>query len=135
MKVVLDSNVLVAAFATEGLCHLVYGTILVQHELLLSPIILKEVEKALQGKLKVPKAQVREIIRFLKEHSTLIEDHAPANIECRDPDDLFVVGVALLGEASTIVTGDADLLVLKQVENVSIVSPRQFWESLRNKSA
>lgn len=133
MKVVLDSNVLVAAFATQGLCHLVCETVSAQHELLLSPIILNEVEKALQGKLKVPKAQVEEIIRTLKEHSTLIKDHAAPNIECRDSDDLFVVGVALLGEASTIVTGDADLLVLKQVENVSIVSPRQFWEFLRNK--
>lgn len=131
MKVVLDSNILVAAFATEGLCHLVYETILAQHELLISPIILGEVEKALQRKLKVPKAQVHEIIRFLNEHATLINAHAATKIACRDQDDLFVIGLALQGEACAIVTGDADLLVLKKVENVSIVSPRQFWESLR----
>ena len=131
MRVVVDSNVIVAAFATQGLCHLVCETVWTQHEMLLSPRVIQEVERAALEKIKLPPAQVQEMVRFLKSNSTVLEDYKPPGIVCRDPDDLYVIGIALKGNAGTLVTGDADLLDLGIVQGVKIVSPRAFWESLR----
>jgi predicted nucleic acid-binding protein len=41
-----------------------------------------------------------------------------------------VLATALAGKADVIVTGDDDLLVLKQFRGIRILSPRQFLESL-----
>jgi predicted nucleic acid-binding protein len=49
---------------------------------------------------------------------------------CRDSDDDLVLATAVAAGAELIVTGDDDLLVLKEYEGVAIVSPRQFLERL-----
>jgi predicted nucleic acid-binding protein len=50
---------------------------------------------------------------------------------CRDPADAPVLGTAVSGRADLLVTGDADLLVLKRYRGIAIVSPRQCYERMR----
>lgn len=45
---------------------------------------------------------------------------------CRDPRDDKFLHVALNGEADTLVTGDADLLVLHPFHGIEILSPADF---------
>ncbi len=45
---------------------------------------------------------------------------------CRDPKDNQFLEVAVNGEASIIITGDADLLVLHPFQGVSILTAAQF---------
>ena len=45
---------------------------------------------------------------------------------CRDPDDDMVIEAALAGMAEYIVTGDKDLLTLKEFESVRFITPRVF---------
>jgi putative PIN family toxin of toxin-antitoxin system len=47
---------------------------------------------------------------------------------CRDPDDDVVIATALAAHARAIITGDKDLLVLKQHAGVRMITPRQFLE-------
>ena len=47
---------------------------------------------------------------------------------CRNPRDDKFLDVALNGEAETIVTGDADLLVLDPFHNVRILTPAAFLD-------
>jgi predicted nucleic acid-binding protein len=54
MRVVLDSNVLVAAFGTRGLCEDVLRVCLSRHEICLSEVILSEVQEHLPKKFKLP---------------------------------------------------------------------------------
>jgi putative PIN family toxin of toxin-antitoxin system len=49
---------------------------------------------------------------------------------CRDHDDDHVLAAALAAKASTIVTGDKDLLALGQYRTVRIVTPRAFLTEL-----
>ena len=49
----------------------------------------------------------------------------------RDSQDIMVLGTALGGNAKFIITGDDDLLVLKKYKTVEIISPREFWNRLR----
>lgn len=45
---------------------------------------------------------------------------------CRDPRDDKYLALAVTGQASQIVSGDADLLVLKSFEGIPILSPAEF---------
>jgi putative PIN family toxin of toxin-antitoxin system len=45
---------------------------------------------------------------------------------CPDPDDYMYIETALQGRATFLVTGDRHLLGLKTVEDVQILTPRQF---------
>jgi uncharacterized protein len=131
MRVVLDSNVLLAAFATRGLCEAVLTVCLNDHELVLSDAILVEVAKHLTGKFKMPLRQAAENVALLREHAQLV---VPASVPagaCRDPADLAILGTAQSGAADALVTGDMDLLVLKRFAGVPILSPRQFYDMLR----
>ena len=113
MKVVLDSNVLVAAFATRGLCQDVLEFCLRETEIILSEFILKEVEQVLSKKLKVPPEKVEAILQFLEKNSKIIQPIAILESICRDPNDQTIIATAMTGKANVLVTGDHDLLVLK----------------------
>ena len=59
MKVFLDTNVLVAAFATRGLCADVLRTTLSEHELVLGEVVLTEFRLVLSSKLKLSADRIR----------------------------------------------------------------------------
>ncbi|MEI6332704.1 MAG: putative toxin-antitoxin system toxin component, PIN family [Pseudanabaena sp. ELA645] len=49
---------------------------------------------------------------------------------CRDAKDDKFIDLALNGNASHLITGDTDLLVLHPIQNISIINPRTFWETI-----
>jgi uncharacterized protein len=132
MKVVLDTNVLVAAFATQGLCHALVELCLDQQEIVLSQEILQEVAKALEKKLKVPSKVIKDTIDYLKEHGSVQKLRLPQKRISRDPSDDHVLALAEQSGADYIITGDEDLLILRGYNKTPIVQPRQFWEILKN---
>ena len=131
MRVFLDTNVLVAAFAARGLCAELFELVLLEHELIFGPSVLRELSKALQRKLKLPARDATAITAFLAdEASQLMESSDPAAAAV-DPDDAIVLGDALGGQAEVFVTGDAKILGMAQHGDMRIVSPRGFWELLQ----
>jgi len=52
---------------------------------------------------------------------------------CRDPADGKILGLAKSAAPDFIITEDTDLLVLKEVESIPIIRPRQFWEFIKQK--
>ncbi|MCI2426382.1 PIN domain-containing protein [Candidatus Acetothermia bacterium] len=62
MRVVLDTNVIVAAFAARGLCAEVFEVCLTDHGIVLSEHILSEVAEKLIDKICLPPNIVQEII-------------------------------------------------------------------------
>ncbi len=45
---------------------------------------------------------------------------------CRDPDDDHILATAVAGNCECIISGDKDLLVLKQFGDIKIFSPSEF---------
>ncbi len=127
MRVVLDANVVVAAFAARGLCESLFELCLGSHEILLSEPLLDEICRNLAKKAKLERQTAAGIERLLRENGSLMEPAAVAADACRDADDLHVLGLAKAGQANCLVTGDDDLLVLKRFGRCRIVTPRQFW--------
>jgi putative PIN family toxin of toxin-antitoxin system len=127
---VLDTNVLLAAFATRGLCEAIFAVCIDAHELVLSEAILSETARHLSGKFKLGRDPADEILSFLREHAQIV---APADVPadaCRDPDDRAILGTAVAAGAGALVTGDDDLLSLGQYAGIPILSPRAFYDRL-----
>lgn len=131
MKIVLDANVLIAAFATQGLCHAIVELCLDQQEIILSEEVLNEVAKALETKLKVPSIAIQNVRQYLKEHASLFDIKRPYRKISRDPSDDHILALAEASKADYIITGDQDLLILKRHEKIPIIQPRQFWKILK----
>jgi putative PIN family toxin of toxin-antitoxin system len=131
VRVVLDTNVLIAAFATRGLCEDVLRVTLAEHELIVSEFILAELERVLLEKLKMPATRARAVAAFLRDTAVVVNPSSPADWPEKDPDDRWIVATALAGEADVLVSGDRDLLDASQESPVDAISPREFWERLR----
>lgn len=132
MRVFLDTNVLVSAFAARGLSAEVLELVLLEHELISGRTVLKELHRALRAKLRLPAARCAEIVDFVSSETALVVDNArPADCKAQ-PDDRRVLGEAITGGAEAFITGDAALVALGSVAAMPILTPRQFWERLRS---
>ena len=112
MRIVLDTNVLIAAFITRGACSDLFEHCVRQHQLIISDFILNELRHHLSGKFKYSEQAVEEVTSLLKSKIELVVPTALELAVCRDPDDDFILGTAIAGNAECIVTGDKDLLVI-----------------------
>ena len=128
MKVVFDTNVLVSAFVTEGVCSKLLGRARRrQFQLITCPFILKELEAILSKKISATKRETRQVLRILAEAmSALVQPAQPVSGICRDPDDDPILSCTLAASADYLVTGDSDLLELRDFRGTRIVSPRDF---------
>ena len=133
MRIVLDANVVVAAFASHGLCEALFELCLDSQDIVLSEHLLGEVHRSLIKKAAVPRRRADEIINLLRENGILFEPaRLPVNV-CRDPADVPILGLAFAAAADYIVTGDEDLLVLKEFRSIPILTPRMFASAIRKR--
>jgi putative PIN family toxin of toxin-antitoxin system len=127
MKVVFDTNVLVAAFVTEGVCAKLLGRARrKQLNLVISPFILKEFEDVLLRKFTASKEQIRSAAKLISEVAQIVSHASMVSGICRDPDDDQILSCALSAEADYLVTGDSDLLELKDFHGIEILTPGAF---------
>jgi putative PIN family toxin of toxin-antitoxin system len=131
VRVCLDTNVLVAAFATRGLCADVFRTVLAEHDLVVGEVILVELRRTLATKLKLPADRIKAIEAVLTEFPVIAKPAKPRALAIRDTADRWVLATAIAGAADVLVTGDRDLLVVAAESPVQILEPRAFWELLR----
>lgn len=135
MKVVLDANVIIAAFAARGLCEALMEVCLNEHEIVLCDDLFDEILRNLRLKIKLPENIVGDIGELLREHAKIFNPAPlPSNV-CRDPDDIKILGLAIASNADYIVTGDKDLLVLKKIQGIPILNPRSFSDILRREES
>lgn len=128
MKAVFDTNVLIAAFLTEGLCSgLMIRARKQAFSLVLCDDIISEFESILRKKFKITSADVFEISAIVSEAaSEIIHGLSPVPNICRDPNDNMIIACAVDAHADYIVTGDEDLLILRKYKNIVIINPRNF---------
>lgn len=130
-RVVLGSNIFVSAIVWNGVPEKVIDLWLEdKFTLYISPEILLETLLVL-NKFQVPE----KIVSRLK---VLIETHAEKFVPksnfaiCRDKKDNKFLNLCFDCQASYLVTGDKDLLVLKKFKNTKIVSPKKFLEIIQS---
>jgi putative PIN family toxin of toxin-antitoxin system len=128
VTVVFNTNVLIAAVITEGLCStLLRRARAGEFELVVCPFILNEVKRIFSKKLKLSRTERLLALTVINEAVSRVVKHNITIPEtCIDRDDDNVIACAVAAGADYLVTGDSDLLVLKQYENITIISPRDF---------
>lgn len=132
MKVFFDTNVLVAAFATRGLCADLFAHVLLEHELIVGEFVLRELRAKLRLKLKLPKKNIDEIESLLRDQVLIKTPSKHLGLDISDPDDEWIVAEAAAGDADVLVTGDAAILKLGKRAPLPIVAPRGLWDLLRD---
>lgn len=128
MNVVLDTNVLISAFIAQGLCSELVEHCSRLHRVIVSDFILREFQERLAGKFKYTEHEALEAVTLICSVADLV---APVQLDepiCRDRDDDAVLGTAIAGNAACIVTGDADLLILREYRGIKILRPAEFIE-------
>jgi uncharacterized protein len=136
LRIALDTNVLISAYTARGLSADVYRLILAEHDLVIPDVVLYEFERILKTKFGIPAHHVDEFVEDLNLHEVIETPSVTEGLEIiRDPDDSFVVAGATIGNAATLITGDKDILdVRDQLDGIVVQTPREFWESIRNGS-
>lgn len=129
MKVFFDTNVLVSAVATRGICADILNVALSEHQLMVGETVLAELRVVLRKKLRLPVATIDEFEAFLRLHAAVTCGAPQADTPGLDENDRAVLAEAAGCDA--LVTGDQDLLALDGRQSVRILSPRGFWELLR----
>jgi putative PIN family toxin of toxin-antitoxin system len=132
VRIFLDANVLVSAFASRGLCADLVEVVLLEHDLVLGHNIIRELSKALRRKLKLPAVRVAEIVEFISDEAVQVVDESEPSDARVEADDAPVLGEAIAAHADVFVTGDAELLKLGAVGKLEVVRPRRFWETLHS---
>lgn len=128
MRVFLDTNVLASAFGTRGLCTDVLRFILREHDFLTGELVIEELRGVLIRKFRVPANTVKDIEVFLRSYHVEPKPRKLPNLKLGDHNDLIVVGSALKSGAEILVTGDQEILDLKdKPQGLRILSPREFW--------
>lgn len=128
MRIALDSSVLIAAHITRaGVCAELLEDLLMHHELVISDFILEELRRKLGEKFGFARRDADQVAAFLRRVAVVV---VPADLPsdlCRDPTDVPVLGTAVAGECSLLISVDRDLLDLRTIQEIPIVRPGEYW--------
>ena len=128
-RVVLDANVLVSALLFGGRLEPIRRGWRTGR---FRPVLSKEIADELVRVLAYPKFRLtrEEISALLKTellpYVEVVDVQEDDRAWCRDPADDKFIRCALAARCRYLVTGDEDLLALREVEGVRIVSPAGF---------
>ncbi len=96
-------------------------------ELAISPEILSEIKRVLKEKFGIPKEEIKEAIKNIREIAIIVKPTRRINLIKRDPTDNRILECALKSKADYIISGDTKhLQPLKKFQGIPILSPAKF---------
>jgi uncharacterized protein len=129
MRVVFDTNVLVAALVFPGgqgdaaLRRVIEG----EDQLVLSKAILDELLEVLGRKFARDAEELAHVAVFVSDLATVVAPKRRLRVVKDDPDNR-ILECALAGNAQAIVTGDKGLLALKSFEGIPLVTLSSYLD-------
>lgn len=129
LRFVLDTNVIVSALLLKhSVSRQAFDTALGYGKLLLSLAIISELNDVLRRKQfdkYILEEERMQFLAVLVREATLVEI-TETIAECRDPKDDMFLELAISGQATCIVSGDKDLLILHPFRGIPILTPAAF---------
>jgi len=128
LKVVLDTNVLISATIVKGnqFRILELGR-LKEIQIISSPQILEEFREVLnRPRFGLSQESIEEAINELKNIAQIVHPQEKVDVVKEDPDDNAIIECAIAGKADYIITGDNDLLELKEYKWIKIRNSQSF---------
>lgn len=136
MRIVLDTNVLISGFFWGGPPRQVLDAARSGRvELFTSPTLLAELHEVLQrpkfaDRLRQVGVSAEQLVSDYQQLAVTVQDREFSLPFVRDVDDIVVLACALEANATVIVSGDLDLLVLESAAGVSILTATQLLKLL-----
>ncbi|MEI7760944.1 MAG: putative toxin-antitoxin system toxin component, PIN family [Thermoleophilia bacterium] len=134
LQAVLDVNVFISAFLSpQGTpAAVVEAWRNGRFDLIVSPTLVRELEDvSVRPHLadRIDRSDLILAVADIRRNATLVEDPPPARHVQSDPDDDYLVVLALASGAHAIVTGDTALLAL-ELDRPRILTPRDFLTAI-----
>jgi uncharacterized protein len=128
-RFVLDTNVIVSAvLSPRSVPRQAFDLAFIRGVVLISDSILAELDDVLHRpkfeRYVSPDERLQFLAKFIQD-STVVEV-TEVITDCRDSKDNKFLELAVSGNATCIVSGDADLLVLHPFRNMPIMTPQAF---------
>lgn len=131
IRAVIDTNVIISGLFWRGNPNEVIRRGIAREFLCVtSPYILKEVEDRLIKKFKASEEKTKLFIALLVENFEVVVPKMTVDVVA-DKKDNKIIEAALEANADYIVTGDDDLLRLRQYGKITILKPKEFLRKLR----
>jgi uncharacterized protein len=132
VNIVCDTNVLVSGVLFGGhareILRLASRGVVINF---ISPDILREAENVLRrSKFCLHPEQVLEIIALFKDTFEIVTPSMRVRAISSDPQDNHVIEAALAARAKYIISGDKHLLELMKWDDLHLVSPAQFMQTV-----
>ena len=134
IKAVLDTNILLSSLFWKGQPRKIVDLAIEnKFRAVTSADILEELKCVLEEDFsQVPYDVMERILRDILSYSALVIPKKITVKNLRDFQDTKIIACALEAEAEYIVTGDKDLLVLKEYARIKITTAREFLEALKH---
>lgn len=129
MRIVVDTNVLISGVFFGGFPKVILSAIVGDKLTACATTeIIDEYEEIVQEMIARKQGHLkRDLLAPLIQALEIIEPVSRVQLS-RDPDDDKFLGCAKDARALYIVSGDKDLLVLKEFENIQIITAKEFCE-------
>jgi putative PIN family toxin of toxin-antitoxin system len=127
LKVVIDTNVFISAFYLPE-SRPANVVLMARRKTILnliSPQILKEVERIIEKKLLWDNSKTEGAVRLIKNFSEEVHSQERLAIIVDDPGNR-ILECAVAGQADFIISGDKHLLNLKNFQGINVVTPADF---------
>lgn len=131
-KLVIDTNLWISFFISRSQDNLTGLLESGQIQLIFSRESLNELFEVIQRKKFSKSISVVDVLAFferIENQITIINPTSRIRL-CRDPEDDFLINLALDSSADFLITGDKDLLVLDAQLPFKVITMRQFIDGL-----
>lgn len=128
MRILLDTNVLIASIISHGVCYELFEHCIRNHNVISSKYIINEFVEKLNYKFKYTKSEVNAAKNIIFERIEIVQ---PENIKIKnlkDKNDFPIIGTAIAGKCDCIITGDKHLQELNKIKDIDIIRPSEFWQ-------
>ena len=128
MKLLFDTNVLISAIVSRGYSYDVVADAIDKHEIIITEQVLRELAEVLSRKFDFSPELTASAKRLFQKHCVLVGAANKAPDVCRDAADNQLLADAAANKVDALISGDADLLVLKEYQGMRILSPKAYWK-------
>jgi len=137
MKVIFDTNIWISYFICKSFNELTDILLNRDFEIVISEKLLFELKKVLSGKKfkkSIDKDKLNEIENILISRCTFYLDKEVSDL-CRDPKDNFILDLSNISKCNYIITGDNDLLIIKNIKKTKIINWNDFIKEYGKKNS
>ena len=130
MKIVIDSNIFISSFFGGGKPREIFERVLNGFDdLFITDEIINEIKKVMNSsKFSLNSNDIKDYVNIIEKYSRKIVIKDNKKSISRDADDDKILQCGIDGNVDYIITGDNDLLVLKEYNKMKIIKPKEYLE-------